>query len=101
MPCFKMLWHPGHQLLPPTVQLFAPPTADTGSVCALSTVYNDPRVDVWYSIDGTIPRRGLSRRWDGAPFSLPPGVQVVKAKAYFRDAVASDVAAMDVGTSTV
>eukprot|EP00041_Stephanoeca_diplocostata_P026116 m.696919 g.696919 ORF g.696919 m.696919 type:complete len:1378 (+) comp22896_c0_seq10:444-4577(+) len=83
----------GHVLVAPMVQM-------VGRTCVLSTVYQDPRVEIWYSIDGTIPRRGISRSWEGEPWPLPPGVLEIKARAYFCDVAASDVTAVDVEADT-
>lgn len=81
----------GISLQPPEIVVH--PAADSaGRRITLKTVYGHAGVEVWYSVDGTVPERGVSRRWKGDSIPIDDDVTALKASAYFFTAVASPVA---------
>eukprot|EP00041_Stephanoeca_diplocostata_P004956 m.53810 g.53810 ORF g.53810 m.53810 type:complete len:1144 (+) comp15468_c0_seq1:92-3523(+) len=81
----------GVQLRPPLVNIRR--TDQGGRQCSLSTVYEHGSVEVWYSLDRTLPERGSpnSIRSLGGAFPIGIGTRTLRAAAYFHTAVPSPV----------
>eukprot|EP00041_Stephanoeca_diplocostata_P019259 m.412493 g.412493 ORF g.412493 m.412493 type:complete len:429 (+) comp21256_c0_seq6:2566-3852(+) len=81
----------GIKLCPPRIHI----VADAGAMgyrCQFSTVYNHPDLEVWYSTDGTIPRRKSSKHWKGESFLITQNMAVISAVVYFQSMAPSQPA---------
>ena len=80
----------GLPLHPPVITIL-PQTSDMGRRCKLSTPYQHDEVDVWYSLDGTAPKRDgrQSLKWAGRAVPIDDDVAIIKAMTYSGIAVPS------------
>lgn len=80
----------GVRLQPPQITIL-PANATMGRRLKLSTVYNHAEVEIWFSTDGTVPKRHVSHRWKGMSCPINADVTIIRATAHFHTAVASPI----------
>lgn len=80
----------GTQLRPPCIEFLPDVRSTAGYKLKLSSPYAHPEVEIWYSLDGTVPDRSLSVPYTGEVV-VDDGT-VVRARVFYHAAVASEIA---------
>jgi hypothetical protein len=88
----------GLPLHPPVITML-PQTSDMGRRCKLSTPYEHNNVEVWYSLDGTAPKRDgqQSFKWESRAVPIDDDVTIIKATTYSGIVVPSPLAEVPPG----